>query len=388
MRYTGDDASLVDEGGAHYECRFTAIPFAQQYRPAVRTPRPYVHGPQLATVTGPAGEEIYTDKFGRVKLLFHWDRYGTRGKGKGPDGTTIKPELTSCWVPVAQIWAGNNFGAIFTPRIKQEVVVEFLEGDPDRPIVTGRVYNQENPPPWALPDNKTQSGVLTRSSLNGAYANANMLRFEDKKGAEQLSLHAEKNQDISVENDETHDVGHDRKKTVGNDETTSVQHDRSETVGNNEKVTISVNRDHSVGNNENWSIGAQRTHSVGADESIQVGKSQTVQIGTDQTNTIGGDRTLAVSGQQSVSIGKDESVAVSGKRATQISKDDHLQVGKTLTIEAADEITLKTGQATLVMKKDGTIQINGMQITVVGSGQIGIKASGDLVLKGASIAAN
>jgi len=372
LQYTGHETSVGDAGDTHYECRFSAIPFSQQFRPAARTPRPFVHGPQLATVTGPAGEEIYTDDLGRVKLLFHWDRYGVGAKAKGPSGASIPPEKTSCWVPVAQLWAGNNFGAMFTPRIKQEVIVEFFEGDPDRPVITGRVYNKENPPPWPLPDSKTQSGILTRSTLKGAYGNANMLRFEDKKGDEQLSIHAEKDQDISVEHDETHDVGHDRTKTIGHDETTTVHHDRTETVDNNETVSIGVNRDHTVGKNETWNVGKNRDHTVGENETISVGKNQSISVGANQK--------LEVAKNQENTIGE--------KRQTQVGKDDMLQVGKKLYIEAADEITLKTGDASLVMKKDGTIELKGKDITVVGSGKIGIKASADLVLKGSKIAAN
>jgi type VI secretion system secreted protein VgrG len=148
------------------------------------------------------------------------------------------------------------------PRMGQEVIVDFLEGDPDRPIITGSVYNAEQMPPYDLPGNKTQTGVKTRSSTGGSGANFNEIRFEDKKGSEQLYIHAEKNQDGVVENDETHSVGHDRKKDIGNDETTSVKHDRTETVGNNESITIGVDRTEKVGANEKIDIGANRDITV------------------------------------------------------------------------------------------------------------------------------
>src|SRR6185295_3611180 len=223
------------------------IPATQQYRPARRTPKPFMQGPQTAVVVGPGGEEIFTDKYGRVKLQFHWDRYGK------------KNEKSSCWVRVAHPWAGKNFGIVDIPRIGQEVVVDFLEGDPDQPLITGRVYNAEQMPPWDLPANATQSGILTRSSKGGGYGNANAIRFEDKKGSEQLWIHAEKNQDIEVENDETHWVGQNRKKTIDVDETTLVKHDRTETVNNNETITIGVDRTESVGKNETITIGANRS---------------------------------------------------------------------------------------------------------------------------------
>lgn len=177
-------------------------------------------------MVGPAGEELFTDKYGRVMVQFFWDRLGK------------KNEKSSCWMRVSQPWAGKNFGMVHVPRIGQEVVVSFLEGDPDQPLITGRVYNAEQMPPWDLPANATQSGILSRSSKGGSYGNANALRFEDKKGAEQLWLHAEKDQLIEVEHDEKHWVGNDRVKNVDHDETTTVGHDRTETVGNNETITI------------------------------------------------------------------------------------------------------------------------------------------------------
>ena len=190
-----------------------------------------MQGPQTAVVVGPGGEEIYTDKYGRVKVQFHWDREGK------------KDENSSCWVRVSQPWAGKNWGAVAIPRIGQEVIVDFLEGDPDQPIITGRVYNAEQMPPYELPANKTQSRHQDHAARRAAApANFNEIRFEDKKGEEQLFIHAEKNQDIEVENDETHWVGHDRTKTIDHDETTHVKHDRTETVDNNETITIGGNR--------------------------------------------------------------------------------------------------------------------------------------------------
>src|SRR5262249_46609799 len=162
-----------------YENRFSCIPLAVPYRPPQRTPRPFVRGTQTAVVTGPAGEEIFTDKYSRIKVQFHWDRDGKND------------ENSSCWVRVASTWAGKQWGAIHIPRIGQEVVVDFLEGDPDQPIVVGSVYNAQQMPPFALPANKTQSGIQTRSSLGGGGANFNQIRFEDKAGSEQLHIHAE-----------------------------------------------------------------------------------------------------------------------------------------------------------------------------------------------------
>jgi type VI secretion system secreted protein VgrG len=170
---------------SEYVCSFSAIPAIQQFRPTRHTPKPFVQGPQTAVVVGPAGDEIFTDKYGRVKVQFHWDRYGK------------KNESSSCWLRVSSPWAGKSFGFIQVPRIGQEVVVDFLEGDPDQPLITGRVYNAEQMPPWELPANMPRRAACSRrSSKGGGYGNANALRFEDKKGAEAVWLQAEKNQDI------------------------------------------------------------------------------------------------------------------------------------------------------------------------------------------------
>ena len=206
------------DGGASFNCEFRALLAGQQFRPARITPKPVMTGPQTAVIVGKEGEEIHTDKFGRVRVQFHWDR---RGK---------KNEKSSCLVRVAQIWAGRNFGAMFIPRVGHEVIVDFLEGDPDQPIVTGSVYNGDNMPPWTLPAHATQSGVLTRSTKGGAVANANMIQFEDKKGSEALNLHAERNMSVSVEADQSSNVGHDRSTSVKNHDSLTVSHGRTVTI--------------------------------------------------------------------------------------------------------------------------------------------------------------
>jgi type VI secretion system secreted protein VgrG len=183
---------------SQFRISLEAVSAREAYRPARNTPKPIVQGTQTAVVVGPDKEEIYTDKFGRVKVQFHWDRHGKHD------------ETSSCWVRVAQPWAGRNWGAVQIPRIGQEVVVTFLEGDPDRPLIVGSVYNGTNLPPYTLPDHKTQSGILSRSSPNGTAENANSLRFEDKKGAEQVYLHAERNMDCMVEANDSQQVGGDR----------------------------------------------------------------------------------------------------------------------------------------------------------------------------------
>jgi type VI secretion system secreted protein VgrG len=402
--------------GTSYSNAFTCIPDSVLFRPERTTPKPIVQGVQTAVVVGPAGEEIYVDKYGRVKVQFFWDR-----KGK-------KDENSSCWIRVSEQWAGKNWGFVANPRIGQEVIVDFLEGDPDRPLITGRVYNAEQMPPYDLPANMTQSGIKSRSSKGGAAANYNEIRFEDKKGAELVTIHAEKDQSIEVEHDETHWVGHDRTKTIDHDETTHVKHDRTETVDNNETITIHGNRTETVdkdetitihGNrtetvdknesisihggrtetvdkDESITISGNRTENVSKDESITISGGRTENVSKDESITISGGRTENVSKDESITIGggrtesvsKDESVTVSGGRTISIGKDDALTVGKTLSITATDSITLTTGSASITMQKDGTITISGKDITINGSGEIVGKASKNMTLKGQKILQN
>ncbi|KIV69563.1 VgrG protein [Pseudomonas sp. FeS53a] len=403
-------------GGLQYESDLECIDAGQAFRPMPTTIKPIVQGPQTAMVVGPKGEEIWTDQYGRVKVHFYWDRHDQSN------------ENSSCWIRVSQAWAGKNWGHIQIPRIGQEVIVSFLEGDPDRPIITGRVYNAEQTVPYDLPANATQSGVKSRSSKGGTPANFNEIRMEDKKGEEQLFIHAEKNQDIEVENDETHWVGHDRTKTIDHDETVHVKHDRTETVDNNETITIGVDRTEQVGNNEtitigvnrtekvgsnesitiganrteqvgsneNITIGSNRTESVGADERITIGANRTEQVGSNENITIGSNRTESVGSNESVdiganqttSIGKNESRSVGQNRSTSVGQSDSLDVGKHFSLNAGDSITLVTGSASLIMKKDGTIVISGKNITIDGSGAINVKASKNVVVKGQKILQN
>jgi len=231
-------------GQLQFESHLSCIDAQQSFRPLALTHRPIVRGPQTAVVVGPANEEIWTDQYGRVKVHFHWDRHDQSN------------ENSSCWIRVSQAWAGKNWGSMQIPRIGQEVIVSFLEGDPDRPIITGRVYNAEQPVPYDLPANATQSGTKSRSSKGGTPANFNEIRMEDKKGAEQLFIHAERNQDIEVEHDETHWVGHNR----------------TSTVDLNERVTIGANRVRAVKQDDVLMVGASKRDSVSVSYLLEVGE--------------------------------------------------------------------------------------------------------------------
>jgi type VI secretion system secreted protein VgrG len=410
----------ADSGEASYSNTFTCIPFQLAYRPQRITPRPFVHGVQNALVTGPSGEEIFTDKYGRVKVQFYWDREGK------------KDANSSCWLRVSSTWAGKQWGFIQIPRIGQEVLVAFLEGNPDEPVIVGSVWNPETMPTYALPGNKTRSGVQTRSSMGGGAANFNEIRFEDKKGSEELYVHAEKDQNNVVEHDETTQVGNDRTEKVGHDEKITIGNNRTEKVGVNEDITIGNNRTEKVGVNETITIGSNRTEKVGSNETITIGSNRTEQVGANESISVGGNRTrtvaqneavtvgvarmhtvganeaitvgaaqeitvgaartVTVGDSQTVSIGANLSEEIGGNHTEsvaksleiQVNEDGAILVSKHLSLTGGEQIVLKSGDASITMKKDGSIEIKGKDIKIDGSGKIVATADSDMVLKGSS----
>lgn len=299
---TATSCELVSDGartGAaaeapQFSIHIEAIDAREPFRPARLTPKPLIQGTQTARVVGVSGEEITTDKYGRVKVQFHWDRAGAAN------------EDSSCWVRVAQSWAGKNWGVQYVPRIGQEVVVSFLEGDPDHPLIIGSVYNADQMPPYELPTNQTQSGVKSRSSKDATTENFNEIRFEDKKGSEEIYVHAEKNLTLVVENNQTITIGAD-KKDPG---------DRTTTIHNDDKLTV------------------------------------------------GRDLETKIDGKETRTVAKD--------RVTTLQANDQADVQKKYTLTAGEQITLEVGQAKIVMKSDGTIEISGMQLKLKGSSKVEI----------------
>jgi type VI secretion system secreted protein VgrG len=367
------------EGGQPrlFECTMTAIKVDEKLRfqPARVTPKPFVHGPQTAVVTTTSkSEEIHTDEYGRVKVHFFWDRHNEEN------------DKSSCWLRVSMPWAGKGWGGVQIPRKGQEVIVDFLEGDPDQPIITGRVYNAATMPPLSgagrpgSPPSPTsmkaaaQQMSLRSNSLGqgGSAAKGNEITMNDDQGGETLFVHAEK--------DETHNVNHDRKDTVGNDEVSEVKHDRTDTVDNNETLTVKNNRSRTVNANETVTVALMRTHTVGINEAITIGAAQEITVGAAQTITVGAAQLVSVGAVQVNSIGLD--------RTTNVGINDSLTVGKKIAINAGDEILIQTGAAQILMKKDGTIAIKGKDISITGTGKIQIKASKDMILKAQKIAQN
>jgi type VI secretion system secreted protein VgrG len=255
----GDSYVSGDASVASYTNHFTAIPANTTFRPQRMTSQSLVQGPQTAVVVGPQGSEIYVDNYSRVKVQFFWDRQGRND------------DQSSCWIRVSQPWAGKQWGFIAIPRIGQEVIVDFLEGNPDRPIITGRVYNSEQMPPYALPDNQTQTGIKSRSSQGGGPANFNELRFEDKKAQEEFYAHAERNLTTEVENDESRTVGHDRTTTIRHDETLNVQ--------NNRIATVAMSDDATAGTSMSLTSGTSFSITAGASIEVTAGASLTITAG-------------------------------------------------------------------------------------------------------------
>ena len=344
------------EDGSFQRYELQAQPTSLAFTPPRTTPKPRTTGPQTAVVVGPAGEEIWTDEYGRIKVQFHWDRLGS------------KDQNSSCWIRVATNWAGPGFGAISIPRIGHEVVVDFLNGDPDYPIVTGCVYNAANMPPWALPANATQSGIKTRSSKGGAAGagmkngpgDANAIRFEDKAGQEQLWLHAQKDQLTEVENDEDKWVGNDRRKTIDRDETSVIHRDRTETVDRDETITVHNNRTERVDHNEKISIGDNRNEDVGIDENISIGKNRSKTIGKTETDKIGQNWHVTVGLLKTQTIGMAYMQNVGGMKMMNIGVNYMENIGVAMQTHVGMNQSLTVGQ-------ERQVKVGSKQSTEVGS---------------------
>ncbi len=279
VTHHGEEGGLYSGQGSvtdsTYKNTFTAIEAPVPFRPPRRAPKPLIHGTQTAAVVGPSGEEIYVDKYGRVKVQFYWDRLGTVN------------ESSSCWIRVAQPVAGKGWGAVWTPRIGQEVVVSFLEGDPDRPLITGSVYNAVQMPPYALPDEMTKSTVKSYSSKGGG--GFNEIRFEDKKGSEQVFIHGERNLDVRVKSDRFETLGGESHLIVQKDQLEAVKQDKHlhVTGDQNEKVDGTVSL--SAGQNIQIKTGQNHALDAGMEIHLKAGLNLVIESGTTLTLKVGGN---------------------------------------------------------------------------------------------------
>jgi type VI secretion system secreted protein VgrG len=318
-----------DSGGSSsgFSCRFEAVPASIRYVPRRSAVRPTIHGPQTAKVVGPSGDEIHTDKYGRVRLQFRWDR------------EAAGDETSSCWVRVSHPWASKQFGMIALPRIGDEVVVEFLEGNPDRPLITGRVYNFDNMPPYELPAQATVSGIKTQSSTGGSLSTFNELRFDDKKDSEYVWFQAEK---------DFHQL---------------VKHDAFETVQNDLWTDVTMNS----------------THEVGENLTLSVGKVATVKVIEDTHVNLGADLNMAVTGLLNLKV--TDKVAVQGEAAIEITSGAAMEV----SVGAALNIT---ASSTLHIKGSGIVIDGGTELCIKAGGSFITLDSGGVTIQGSQVKIN
>ena len=390
--------------GTEYTSELKCIPAEVSYRPQRVTRKPVVDGPQTAIVVGPGGEEIYVDQHGRVKVQFHWDREGQMN------------EKSSCWIRVSQVWAGQKWGAMYIPRIGHEVIVDFLEGDPDRPIITGRVYHGDNLPPYSPPQNKTKSTIKSNSSPGGG--GFNEIRFEDKKSQEEVYLQAEKdwntlvknNRSTTIGNDDTLTIGHDRTKKVGNNETNTIQKNRTTTVvKGNDSLTVGLNRTETIGANQTNTITGVETVTIkgeppddkcddGPADDIGKGSAQGAAMGASVGGVAGAMAGAAIgagiaaakaakegSSSRKVTIikGDDELTVQDGSHKTVIVQGDSFAsspkglnqiTSKDIKIVATNSILIQCGAGSISIDKVGNIQISAPKISIGGKALIDIKA--------------
>ena len=252
-----------------YRNRFTATPWKVPYRPSLEHPKPRILGSQSAVVTGPAGEEIHCDEYGRVKVQFFWDREGQAN------------DKTSCWLRVSSSWAGDRYGAIAIPRIGMEVLVTFLEGDPDQPLVTGCLYHKEHVVPYDLPANKTRTVFKTLSSPGGG--GYNEIRIEDKKGEEQIYIHAERDWDENIEHDQKIRIGHERHDTVEANSYSEFKAEEHRTTHLDRKSEIKANDHLTVGNNQHIKIGTGQFIIAGSEIHLSSGQKVVLEAGSELT---------------------------------------------------------------------------------------------------------
>ncbi|EEZ4422525.1 TPA: type VI secretion system tip protein VgrG, partial [Escherichia coli] len=332
--------------GTALENHFAVIPADRTWRPQPLL-KPLVDGPQSAVVTGPAGEEIFCDEHGRVRVKFNWDRYNPADQD------------SSCWIRVAQAWADTGFGHLAIPRVGQEVIVDFLNGDPDQPIIMGRTYHHENRTPGSLPGTKTQMTIRSKTYKGSGF---NELKFDDATGKEQVYIHAQKNMNTEVLNNRTTDVINNHAETIGNNQMIAVTNNQIQTVGVNQIETVGSNQIIKVGSVQVETIGLVRALTVGVAYQTTVGGIMNTSVALMQSSQIGLHKSLRVGLGYDVKVGNNVTFTV-GKT----KKDD---TGQTAIYSAGEHLELCCGKARLVLTKDGQIFLNGTKIHLQGKEQV------------------
>ncbi len=328
--------------GTTLDNQFGVIPADRTWRPQPLL-KPKVDGPQSAIVMGPPGEEIFCDEHGRVRVRFHWDRYCPGN------------EDSSCWVRVSQAWAGAGFGNLAIPRVGQEVIVDFLNGDPDQPIIMGRTYHQDNRSPGSLPGTKTQMTIRSKTYKGDGF---NELRFEDATGQEQVYIHAQKDMDTDVLNNRTTNVTANHRETIGGNQLITVKQNQIQTVVQNQKETVGQNQSITVGQNQAETVGVARALTVGVAYQTTVGGVMNTSVALTQSSQVGIYKSLLVGKGYDVSVGENVTFTV-GKSKTE-------NTGKVAVYSAGEHLELRCGQARLVLTQDGKIFLNGTAINLQG----------------------
>ena len=350
VQHIATETLAYESGGSvaqDYSNSFTCIPDTGVFRPARVSPEPMISGVQTAVVVGPKGEEIYTDEYGRVKVQFHWDREGK------------KDESSSCWIRVAHSSAGKKWGFMSIPRIGQEVVVDFLEGDPDRPLIVGSVYNADQMPPYELPANQTRSYIKTNSSKDGD--GFNEIRIEDKKDKEQIFLHAERNMDVRVKNDSMERVVANRHLIVGSEDNGG-EGDQVELVHGNKHLNIK--NDHVEKIDKNMYL------TVAENEEVVVNGDMIEKVGGDGHLDIGGAQAESVGGDMSLDVGSNLHQKVGMNAALDAGQAVHIKGGMNVVIEAGMQLTLKVGGNYVSIGPTG-VNIQGTMVMINSGGAAG-----------------
>ncbi|ECJ5919899.1 type VI secretion system tip protein VgrG [Salmonella enterica subsp. salamae] len=328
--------------GTTLDNQFKVIPADRTWR-SQPLMKPRVDGPQSAIVTGPPGEEIFCDEHGRVRVRFHWDRYHQDNEG------------SSCWIRVSQAWAGAGFGNLAIPRVGQEVIVDFLNGDPDQPIIMGRTYHEVNRPPGSLPGTKTQMTIRSKTYKGSGF---NELRFEDATGQEQIYIHAQKDMDTEVLNNRTTDVTANHRETIGGNQLITVKQNQIQTVVQNQQETVGQNQSITVGQNQAETVGVARALTVGVAYQTTVGGAMNTSVALTQSSQVGIQKSLLIGKGYNVSVGENVTFTV-GKSKTE-------STGKVAVYTAGEHLELRCGLARLVLTQDGKIFLNGTAINLQG----------------------
>ncbi len=368
IRHDAFEGSYVDddkkeEGGPEsgYRNNFICIPEEVTYRPPLRTEKPRIDGVQTAMVVGKPGDEIYTDKYGRIKLQFYWDRYGQ------------KNENSSCWVRVATAWAGPKWGTLNIPRVGQEVVVTFVNGDPDQPLVIGSVYNSKNMPPVTLPEGKHYSGMRSRSAKGGADSFSEF-SVDDSEGGEQIKVHAKKDYNATVGNNLTSSVTADASYNVDGNSSSTVKGNNTSSVIGNSSSSIQGNHDWSVQGNRSGSVTGNLTENITGNTAKTISSNETRNVTSNQTVTVGANQEAHVTSNRTVTVGGNQQTTVTGTHTVNVTG------GQTVTAQSrnvivdsasytkAADITLDAGSSITLKVGDAVITIDGSGITLTKGG--------------------